>query len=150
MVPTGASSQPAPRYLESIFIGSEDIRMQLPEEAKAFDKIDKAFRDIMTGANAEKKVVKVCTKDNMNEMLSELVDRLDQCQKSLSDYLDTKRFAFPRFFFISDDELLSILGSSNPEAIQQHLLKLFIACNDLHFARAGKVITGMGSPEKEQ
>jgi hypothetical protein len=34
-------------YLESIFIGAEDIRQQLPEEAKKFDAIDKAFRAIM-------------------------------------------------------------------------------------------------------
>lgn len=31
-------------YLESIFIGAEDIRLQLPEEAKKFDAIDKAFK----------------------------------------------------------------------------------------------------------
>ena len=31
-------------YLESIFIGAEDIRLQLPEEAKKFDSIDKTYR----------------------------------------------------------------------------------------------------------
>jgi dynein heavy chain len=34
-------------YLESIFIGSGDIRMQLPEEAIKFDKIDQSFRKLM-------------------------------------------------------------------------------------------------------
>lgn len=29
------------------------------------------------------------------------------------------------FFFISDDELLSVLGSSDPTSIRVHLLKLF-------------------------
>ena len=40
-------------YLESIFVGAEDIRMQLPEEAKKFDAINKAFKGIMTATNAQ-------------------------------------------------------------------------------------------------
>jgi len=31
-------------HLESIFIGSEDIRKQLPEDSKRFDQIDRQFR----------------------------------------------------------------------------------------------------------
>lgn len=31
-------------HLESIFIGSEDIRKQLPEDSTRFDQIDKQFR----------------------------------------------------------------------------------------------------------
>lgn len=33
-------------YLESIFIGSEDIRSQLPDDSKRFDKIDEEFKVI--------------------------------------------------------------------------------------------------------
>jgi dynein heavy chain len=31
-------------HLESIFIGSEDIRNQLPEDSKRFEKIDRDFK----------------------------------------------------------------------------------------------------------
>lgn len=31
-------------HLESIFIGSEDIRSQLPEESKRFERIDREFK----------------------------------------------------------------------------------------------------------
>ena len=36
--------------LEAIFIGSEDIREQLPEDAKRFDGIDSAFKEQMADA----------------------------------------------------------------------------------------------------
>ncbi len=34
-------------YLESIFVGSDDIRHQLPAEAKRFDNIDRQWQKVM-------------------------------------------------------------------------------------------------------
>jgi dynein heavy chain len=64
-----------------------------------------------------------CHQPNRLTDLQNLSQGLERCQKSLNDYLDSKRNAFPRFFFISDDELLSILGSSDPECVQEHMIK---------------------------
>jgi dynein heavy chain len=136
-------------YLEKIFVGAEDIRQQLPEEAKKFDAIDKAWRSVMTSTSKNPNVVDACHADNRTELLNQLSDRLDATQKSLSDYLDTKRNAFPRFFFISDDELLSILGTSDPTAIQIHLLKMFSNCKAFKFSRGNKAVVGMTSSKGE-
>jgi dynein heavy chain len=82
--------------------------------------------------------------------LKNLSDELDKRQKSLSDYLDTKRNIFPRFYFLSDEDLLSILGNSEIGAVQLHMLKLFDNCKELVLAKSGKQIIGMESDESEQ
>lgn len=35
------------------------------------------------------------------------------CQKALSDYMESKRRAFPRFYFVSSADLLDILSNGN-------------------------------------
>eukprot|EP00741_Cyanophora_paradoxa_P015322 tig00000194_g14791.t1 len=137
-------------YLESIFVGSDDIRLQLPEEAKRFDRIDKTFKKLMTDTSKNPNVLECCTVDGRLETLHRLAAELDTCQKSLSDYLETKRQAFSRFYFISDDELLSILGSSDPASVQEHMLKLFDNAAALVFGRNNKTVVGMKSSENEQ
>jgi dynein heavy chain len=57
--------------------------------------------------------------------------------------------SFPRFYFISNDDLLQILGSSDPMTIQPFLLRLFDGCKRLIFGNNNKVITGMESDEGE-
>jgi hypothetical protein len=69
--------------------------------------------------------------------LRTLSEQLEVCQKSLSEYLDTKRCAFPRFYFISDDELLAILGTSDPTSVQEHMLKLFDNCAGVWLCGSG-------------
>lgn len=58
-----------------------------------------------------------------------------------------KRVHNCRFFFISDDELLSVLGTADPTSIQEHMLKLFDNCASLTFTRGNKAVTGMTSSE---
>lgn len=123
--------------------------MQLPEEAKKFDMINKAFKTIMQQTNQQPNVVKACTSNNCLNTLKELGDRLDRCQKSLSDYLEGKRSLFARFYFISDDELLSVLGSSDATSIQVHMLKLFDNVKQLKFEEDLSTVTGMISSEQE-
>lgn len=53
-------------------------------------------------------------------------DELDYVQKRLEDYMETKRRAFPRFYFLSNDELIDILANSqNMDIVQGHLKTCF-------------------------
>ena len=49
-------------YLEGIFVGG-DIRTQLPDEAKRFDDVDKAFRKIMAETEKNPNVLACCSID---------------------------------------------------------------------------------------
>ena len=85
------------------------------------------FFQIMSDTAKNPKVLEACHAASRLEQLQMLVAGLEKCQKSLNDYLDSKRNAFPRFFFISDDELLSILGSHDPQCVQEHMIKVITA-----------------------
>ncbi|KAL8426027.1 hypothetical protein Efla_001945 [Eimeria flavescens] len=135
-------------YLDGIFTESIDIRLQLPEEAKKFDAINRRFFSVMRQASENPNVLSAFCHDDRLEEMKGLAADLDTCQRSLSDYLDAKRIMYPRFYFISDDELLSVLGSSGHEAVQPLMVKLFDNCKLLRINASGQV-SGMESEEGE-
>jgi dynein heavy chain, axonemal len=68
----------------------------------------------------------VKTNANLLDQLRTNNEVLDDIQKKLENYLESKRGAFPRFYFLSNDELLEILANSqNLDVIQQHLKTCF-------------------------
>ena len=50
--------------------------------------------------------------------------RLSICEKALAEYLETKRLAFPRFYFISSADLLDILSKGNQPSEVSELLEI--------------------------
>ena len=74
-------------------------------------------------------------------------------QARLEAYLERKRVAFPRLYFLSNDELLGILSQgNNPRAVQPHLQKLFDGIQFLEFEGEGRNlnILEMHSAEHEK
>uniref|UniRef100_A0A8C4V4J9 Dynein axonemal heavy chain 17 n=1 Tax=Falco tinnunculus TaxID=100819 RepID=A0A8C4V4J9_FALTI len=142
-------------HLESIFIGSEDIRAQLPEDSKRFEGIDVDFKELAYETQKTPNVVEATNKPGLSQQLEDIQSRLSLCEKALAEYLDMKRLAFPRFYFISSADLLDILSNgTNPHLVQRHLSKLFDNLAKMKFQldseqKATKVGLGMYSKEEE-
>uniref|UniRef100_A0A9L0SQL6 Dynein axonemal heavy chain 17 n=1 Tax=Equus caballus TaxID=9796 RepID=A0A9L0SQL6_HORSE len=140
-------------HLESIFIGSEDIRAQLPEDSKRFDEIDLEFKALMADAVKTPNVVEATNKPGLYNKLEHLKKNLAVCEKALAEYLETKRLAFPRFYFVSSADLLDILSNGNdPVEVSRHLSKLFDSLCKLKFRldASGKPLKfGLGMYSKE-
>ncbi|NWU63519.1 DYH1 protein, partial [Pterocles burchelli] len=136
-------------YLEPIF-RSEDIKRQLPLESQHYQAMDSTWRNIMKRANKNPEVISLCPDPTLLENLQKCNKLLELVQKGLSEYLETKRRAFPRFYFLSDDELLEILSQTkDPTAVQPHLRKCFENIAQLLF-QEDLQITHMYSAEGEE
>ncbi|XP_071659244.1 dynein axonemal heavy chain 9-like [Patagioenas fasciata] len=142
-------------HLESIFIGSEDIRAQLPKDSKRFEGIDVDFKELAYETQKTPNVVEATNKPGLSQQLEDIQSRLSLCEKALAEYLDMKRLAFPRFYFVSSADLLDILSNgTNPQLVQRHLSKLFDSLARMKFQldseqKPTKVGLGMHSREEE-
>jgi dynein heavy chain len=100
-------------YLETLFIGSDEVKKELPEDAARFAKIDVDFKAMLKHFKATPNCVESCSKDGLIPELETIAGDLELCEKALADFLEAKRIIFPRFYFVSQVMLLDILSNGN-------------------------------------
>ena len=121
-------------YLEPIF-NSEEIMKQIPTEGAAFMKMDASWRRLVGEIREKPNAMDAPLVPNLLEDLQDANNQLDVVEKGLNDFLDTKKLAFPRFFFLSNDELLEILSEAkDPLKIQPFMKKCFEAVKEVEFS----------------
>lgn len=137
------------QYLEPIF-SSEDIVKQMPEEAEKFQQVDQIYRELLERTVESPYAISIARDKSNLTNLQEANEKLDAVQKGLASYLELKRIAFSRFFFLSNDEMLEILSETkDPSRVQPHLSKCFEGISALTFEGEESEISSMHSIEGE-
>ena len=137
-------------YLQPIFNGNEIHALAVEE--KIFEKVNKYWTESVLDSihNGEIVLCEFVEKDvNLLKLLVENNNVLRNIKKKLEDYLNGKRKLFPRFYFVSDEDLMRILAQSkDPNMIQSHLPKIFEGINSVFFENES-VIKAMMSNDGE-
>ena len=83
-------------YLEPLFIGSDEVKRELPEEAIRFAAIDQQVRTILKNMAEIQNVKQACQQQGLLQRLESMSTDQDVCKKALADFLAGKRRIFPR------------------------------------------------------
>jgi dynein heavy chain 1 len=74
-------------YLESIFLGSSEIKEMLINEYTRFKGIDSEFTSLMKKVSSKPNIIETMSIQGLQKTLERLSDMLANIQKALGDYL---------------------------------------------------------------
>ncbi|CDJ53066.1 hypothetical protein EBH_0006090 [Eimeria brunetti] len=124
-------------FLENLFLCSEEVKRELPQEAERFVTIDENMKEVLRKGESNQKIKDFCVLPNISTQIDELQKQLSLCEKALNEFMDSKRKTFPRFFFVSSVDLLDILSHGNdPPAVMVHMPKIFQAIQQFDWRAA--------------
>ncbi|PXF43614.1 Cytoplasmic dynein 1 heavy chain 1 [Gracilariopsis chorda] len=129
---------------------SRGLRVELREEFNIFSNVHARFmgvgKDLESAPGLLEGLEKV-------QGLQDMVAELKGVVRGLSKFLETQRSLFPRFFFLSDNDLLQVLSVSagNLDSLSPHIGKLFPGLSCIICERKGTVteISAVESKEGE-
>ena len=107
-------------FLESLFIGSDEIKKELPKETEEFQKIDQEVKEILKSGSDMKNIRNFSNSKypmppqenpegrgngdtseekerSLLDWLKDIIVRLSKCEKALNLFMERKRADFPRF-----------------------------------------------------
>ena len=132
-------------FLINLFVYSQEVKRELPDESEHFKKIHAEVQEILREGRATPNVFEFSNSAGeltILQRLENILDDLGKCQKGLNDFIASKRKVFPRFYFLTMEELLDILANgNNPKLLfeeKNYMNKVVQAGERLHFVDSGE------------
>ncbi|XP_052095798.1 dynein heavy chain domain-containing protein 1-like isoform X11 [Mytilus californianus] len=133
-------------YLLKVF-ERPDLYKKFGGQNSKFENVHKQFKDWMRVVSNDSKVLTVVNRkrgekgyrllqgDNLRTLFLSLIQSKEEILKDLETLMGLSRMEFPRLYFISNEELVEVLGiSRNPKALQDCAMKVFPGIQDLSYA----------------
>jgi len=118
-------------FLENLFIHSDEVKKELPEESDKFVGIDMDVKEILKQGSEVRLAKDFCNHSSIFGKLEKAQTQLTMCEKALNEFMDGKRRSFPRFYFMSSQDLLDVLSNGNsPGKVVPQFPKFFIAIDN--------------------
>jgi dynein heavy chain, axonemal len=127
-------------------------------------KVNSSFKQEMGRVYKEKKCYETLIQSHVPpntflKILTHMHSTLEGIKKNLNQFLEKKRLDFARFFFLSNEDLLEIIGQArDPTPVNKHINKLFEGIKEIYCppqpgsSKAQKIytITKVRSPDDEE
>jgi dynein heavy chain len=100
------------------------------------------FCCLISQVHQNPRVLVVCEKDTLVYQFDDCNKVMETALRSLNAFIEYKRQAFPRFYFLSNKEVLDMLASNkDPSSVQPLLKKCFEGINSLEFSSPEEIST---------
>ena len=123
------------------YIGVLQILMQ--------DLVEKYKTEVIERMMHDRNAQRACQAKGVLDDLNATSAKLEKTQKSLDQNLESERQLFRRFYLLSNDDLLEILGQEkDPMQVQKHFKKMFVGLRVLELTipmmQGNKMIKAIG------
>ncbi|KAM4043310.1 dynein axonemal heavy chain 5-like isoform 1-T1 [Anomaloglossus baeobatrachus] len=139
------------QHLEEVY-NNPTIIQELPRDARRFAKVNRRWTLMMVSAYKTKNVLQCCcTGDVPKEvLLRHFCQELEICFCALHSYLGRMRQTFPRFYFLSDLALISVLSRPyDTRYLHHHLRNLFSGVSSIEVQKVDEEEESVISDEEE-
>lgn len=108
-----------------IFTNNE-LKGLLPQQTSKFQMVKRRWVSLIKHTREDTNLFKVCSFPQLYEMLSENNKTLEAILSSLVKFIDTKRDLVPRLYFLSNDEVLSLISTNDFSIFSSILTNIFM------------------------
>lgn len=125
--------------VQELWLGAENIYnnpsagKDIAAEAKRFARADRTWIRSQKQSAEIRNVLQCCLSEPPKKgLLKDIQKELEICNKAISHYLDRKRHVFPRFYFMTNRTLISVLSRQDTvSCVQPHFRLIFSGIRDV-------------------